>query len=81
MQQSIGISEVKAKLAAVCDRAAKGEVIRFTRRRGSQLESFELRRVTSGKRQLGAWQHKLSADELESLTAPLNDEELKAWNI
>lgn len=81
MNSPVGISEIKAKFAAVCDRAAKGEVIRFTRRRGSQVESFELRRVIEGKRQLGAWQHNFSEAELESLAAPLGDDELKHWNI
>jgi hypothetical protein len=81
MNEPLGISEVKAKFAAVCDCAARGEVIRFTRRRGSKVESFELRRVTPAKRQLGGWRHKFSKTELDSLTAPMTDEERSHWNI
>jgi hypothetical protein len=81
MNENLGISEVKAKFAAVCDRAAHGEVIRFTRRRGSQVERFELRRVAPAERQLGGWENKFSQAELDSLTAPMTDEELAHWNI
>jgi hypothetical protein len=80
MEASLGISEVKARLAAVCDQAAQGEVIRFTRRRGNRVETFELRRVESARRRLGSWQDKFSEAELESLTAPLSDEELAHMN-
>jgi hypothetical protein len=81
MQAPLAISEVKAKLAAICDQAARGEVIRFTRRRGNRVEMFELRRVKSAKRRLGNWKDKFSETELESLTAPLTDDELAHWNI
>lgn len=81
MHNPLGVSEVKAKFAAVCDRAAHGEVIRFTRRRGSKVERFELRRVTSGTRELGAWQHKFADAELDTLGAPLTEEERADWNI
>lgn len=81
MQELPGISEVKARLAAMCDRASRGEVIQFSRRRGNRIERFELRRVTETKRQLGGWEGRLTEDELESLTAPLSEAELRDWNI
>ncbi len=81
MQTPFGISEVKAKIAAICNQDAQGEVIRFTRRRGNRVETFELRRVESARRQLGNWQDKFSEAELESLTTPLSDKELAHWNI
>ncbi|MES0872819.1 hypothetical protein [Sinimarinibacterium thermocellulolyticum] len=80
MTETIGISEVKAKLAAVCDRAAQGEVIRFSRRRGNRVENFELRCVADGRRTFGAWQDKFSKAQLDSLSAPLTKAELDAWN-
>ena len=81
MHNPLGVSEVKAKFAAVCDRAAHGEVIRFTRRRGSQVEHFELRRLPSGKRELGAWRDKFSPEEMDALVAPMSDAEYADWNI
>ena len=77
---NIGISEVKAKFAAVCDLAAQGEVVKFTRRRGSQIEEFELRRIAPKKRQLGSWTNDLSDKQLDTLTAPLTEKELAEWN-
>jgi hypothetical protein len=81
METPLGISEVKAKLAKVCDQAAQGQVIHFTRRRGHKVETFEIRRVKSTKRQLGNWQGKFSEAELDSLAAPLTGDELAHWNI
>lgn len=80
MQENLGISEVKARLAMICDQASQGEVIRFTRRRGNQVETFELRRVKPVKRQLGSWKGRFNDAELDSLAAPLDDEELAHWN-
>lgn len=81
MQQPLGVSEVKARFAAVCDRAADGEVIQFTRRRGSRVERFELRRITPGLRELGAWQDKFSDQEMDELSAPMTEAERADWNI
>lgn len=81
MQEPLGVSEVKAKFAAVCDRAAHGEVIRFTRRRGSKIERFELRQITPGRRELGAWQGKFDDAEMDALSAPMTEQEQADWNI
>lgn len=81
MVESLGISEVKAKLSAICDRAARGEAVRFARRRGNQVERFELRRIHECKRELGAWRGKLRQEEIDRLSAPLDEHGLAAWNI
>lgn len=81
MTDSIGISDVKAKFSAICDRAAHGEVIRFTRRRGSHVEYFELRRSPTKTRELGVWRDKFTPEQIDELSAPTTDDELIDWNI
>lgn len=81
MKENLGISDVKAKFSAICDQAADGEVICFTRQRGNRIEHFELRRAAPSKRQLGAWQGQLPAKAVDALSAPLTQEELDTWSI